>query len=123
LLSFARLRRFCWRLLRLSRDAGGSVGRDLEVIEKRRQAELIEECLELWSQEEEEKGNAEANDEEDSVDVEEDDGDEEPGRRRAKRRRLEAPSKESKERQARLTVNYFLQFIGRAKANLPLSQE
>ncbi|ELR24570.1 UvrD/REP helicase subfamily protein [Acanthamoeba castellanii str. Neff] len=119
--------RFCWRLLRLSRDACGSVGRDLEVIEKRRQAELIEECLELWSPEEEEKGNAEANDEEDSVDVEEedDDGDEEeePGRRRAKRRRLEAPSKESNERQARLTVNYFLQFIGRAKANLPLSQE
>lgn len=97
------------------------------MIEKRRQAELIEECLELWSPEEEEKGNAEANDEEDSVDVEEedDDGDEEeePGRRRAKRRRLEAPSKESNERQARLTVNYFLQFIGRAKANLPLSQE
>ena len=101
------------------------MGRDLEVIEKRRQAELIEECLELWSQEEEEKGNSEANDEEDSVDVEEEeDGDEEePGRRRAKRRRLEAPSKESSERQARLTVNYFLQFIGRAKANLPLSHE
>ncbi len=126
LISFVRLRRFCWRLLRLSRDAGGRVGRDLEVIEKRRQAELIEECLELWSQEEEEKGNAEANDEEDSGYVEEegDGGDEEEtGRRRAKRRRLEAPSKESSERQARLTVNYFLQFIGRAKANLPLSRE
>jgi hypothetical protein len=106
-------------MLRLSHNHGESGGRGLEVVEKRRQAELIEECLQQWQAEE--KGEPMADDE-DSVDVEahdEEDSDKESVRH-AKRRRVDD---NNGRRQTHLTVNYFLQFIGRAKANLSLSKD
>jgi hypothetical protein len=108
-------------MLRLSHNHVESGGRGLEVVEKRRQAELIAECLQQWQ--EEDKGEPMADDD-DSVDVEAHDEEEEHSDeesvRHPKRRRVDD---NNGRRQTHLTVNYFLQFIGRAKANLILSKD